>query len=92
MLNTRPFDLVLMDMQMPHMDGLSATRLWREKEALLRLPRMPIVMLTANALPEHVQQSLEAGADRHLAKPIRAGELLQVVETLSAPGLARRAA
>ena len=78
------FDVVLMDMQMPGMDGLSATRLWREREAMLHLPRTPVVMLTANALPEHVEASLKAGADRHLAKPIRAAELLQVVESFAA--------
>ncbi len=77
------FDLVLMDMQMPQMDGLSATRLWREREAMLRLRRTPIVMLTAHALDEHVEQSLRAGADHHLSKPIRAAELLTVVDALT---------
>ena len=92
-MNGGGFDLVLMDMQMPDMDGLSATRLLRETEAALRLPRTPVVMLTANALGEHVEASLKAGADRHLAKPIRAAELLAVVETLTdgAPVRARAA-
>ena len=84
------FDVVLMDMQMPELDGLSATRLLREREAILRLPRTPVVMLTANAMPEHVEASLAAGADRHLAKPIRAGELLAVLQAcLSAHAGAR---
>ena len=90
-LNGAGFDLVLMDMQMPHLDGLSATRLWRETEALRRLPRTPVVMLTANALPDHVHASLQAGADRHLAKPIRAADLLMIVETLAAEADTRRA-
>ncbi len=83
-LNAGRFDLVLMDMQMPRMDGLSATRLLREKERLLQTSRTPVVMLTANAMPEHVEESRRAGADLHLAKPIRAAELLAVVERLAA--------
>lgn len=86
------FDVVLMDMQMPEMDGLSATRLWREREALLQLARTPVVMITAHAFDEHVEQSRRAGADGHLTKPIRAGELLAVVEALASPPQARRAA
>ncbi|HYE47312.1 MAG TPA: ATP-binding protein [Caulobacter sp.] len=68
-----PFDLILMDMQMPVMDGLTAIRALREREA--GKTRLPIVMLTANALPEHVAASLAAGADRHLDKPITAASL-----------------
>ncbi|MFN3523236.1 MAG: ATP-binding protein [Phenylobacterium sp.] len=69
------FDLVLMDMQMPVMDGLSATAAIRAMEAERDLGRTPIVMLTANAMAEHVQASLEAGADGHLAKPITTASL-----------------
>ena len=64
------FDLVLMDMQMPVMDGLTAIRTLRAREM-----RTPIIMLTANALPEHVAASLAAGADRHLDKPVTAASL-----------------
>jgi signal transduction histidine kinase/CheY-like chemotaxis protein len=76
------WDLVLMDMQMPVMDGLSATREIRLHEAALGLDRTPIVMLTANALPEHVAAGVAAGADRHLAKPFNAVELLELVADL----------
>ncbi|MBU3537143.1 response regulator, partial [Alkalihalobacillus clausii] len=48
------FDLVLMDMQMPHMDGLAATRAIRALEAERGDPRTPVVMLSANALEEHI--------------------------------------
>ena len=76
------FDIVLMDMQMPVMDGLTATREIRLNEAVMGLARTPIVMLTANALAEHIASAEAAGADRHLAKPFDAAELLQLVATL----------
>jgi len=76
------YDLVLMDMQMPVMDGLTATREIRLHEAAMGLGRTPIVMLTANALAEHVAAGQAAGADRHLAKPFNAGELLALVSDL----------
>ncbi len=76
------YDLILMDMQMPVMDGLTATREIRTHEVAMGLPRTPIVMLTANALPEHIASAEAAGADRHLAKPFDAGELLELVISL----------
>jgi PAS domain S-box-containing protein len=79
------FDLVLMDMQMPVMDGLSAVRRLREREAELGLGRTPIYVLTGNAMPEHVSASLDAGADGHISKPIVAHDLLQLVATVAAP-------
>ena len=71
------FDIVLMDMQMPVMDGLTATRALRVIEAKSpgRL-RTPVVMLSANAMAEHRAQGVEAGADHHLAKPVTAASLL----------------
>jgi signal transduction histidine kinase/ActR/RegA family two-component response regulator len=77
---TAAFDLILMDMQMPVMDGLTAVRRIRQIEAAGGSGRVPILMLTANALPEHVQASLVAGADRHLTKPITAGGLFAAIE------------
>ena len=76
------YDLILMDMQMPVMDGLTATREIRLHETAMGLPRTPVVMLTANALPEHIASAEAAGADRHLAKPFDAGELLELVISL----------
>ena len=81
------FDLILMDMQMPVMDGLTATREIRLQELALGLDRTPIIMLTANALSEHVAAAEAAGADRHLAKPFDAAELIDLA--LSLPRLAQ---
>lgn len=75
-----PFDLVLMDMQMPGMDGLAATRAIRALEAERGAPRTPIVMLSANAMSEHLVQSTTAGADAHLGKPITAASLLAQIQ------------
>ncbi|MDP1912894.1 ATP-binding protein [Brevundimonas sp.] len=64
------FDLVLMDMQMPVMDGLTATAEIRACETERGWMRTPVLMLTANAMPEHVEAGRKAGADGHLAKPV----------------------
>ena len=78
------FDLVFMDMQMPVMDGLSAIRSIREGERTSQRARTPILMLSANALPEHVAAAYAAGADGHVAKPITPPRLIAAVgEALS---------
>ena len=81
---TQRFDLVLMDMQMPVMDGLTAVRAIRERERQRGAWRTPIVMLTANALPEHEAASLAAGADLHMPKPIEAAKLYGVLQMVAA--------
>ena len=81
------FDLVLMDMQMPEMDGLAATAAIRAQERREGRDRTPVVMLTANALPEHVEAARAAGADHHLSKPFTATDLIALVTDLTAlPG------
>ena len=84
-LNAQAFDLVLMDVQMPVMDGLSATRALRAREAAAGAARTPVLALTANAGPEQAAASRAAGADEHLSKPISADRLLDAVRRLAAP-------
>lgn len=70
------FDLILMDMQMPLMDGLEAVRRIRDREREEGGDRVPICMLTANALPQFKIMAQEAGADDFLTKPISASDLI----------------
>jgi signal transduction histidine kinase/CheY-like chemotaxis protein len=69
------FDVVLMDMQMPVMDGLTATRSIRDWEARQGQVRTPIIMLTANAMDDHRRLAIAAGCDLHVAKPISPADL-----------------
>jgi PAS domain S-box-containing protein len=78
------FDLVLMDMVMPVMDGLAATRAIRELEAAEGRKRVPLAMLTGNATETHVAQAHAAGADAHLAKPLQPEALLSTILQLTA--------
>jgi CheY-like chemotaxis protein len=75
LLEQRPVDLVLMDCQMPVMDGYTATQHIRDRESRQRLPRLPIVALTANAYDEDAAHALEVGMDGHLAKPYTRDQL-----------------
>ena len=75
------FDVVLMDVQMPEMDGLVATAVIREKEKGTG-HRVPIVALTAHAMKGDRERCLAAGMDSYLSKPIRAQELLDLIESL----------
>jgi CheY-like chemotaxis protein len=74
------YDVVLMDVQMPLMDGYSATRKIREWEIARGRAPIPILALTAHALPEEVRKSLDAGCTAHLTKPIRKATLLRAIE------------
>jgi len=69
------FDLVLMDMQMPVMDGLTATAEIRAFERERGWDRTPLLILTANAMPEHIEAGRKAGSDGHLAKPVTMASL-----------------
>jgi CheY-like chemotaxis protein len=79
------YDLVLMDVQMPVMDGLTATREIRAMEGA-RGAATPIVAMTANVLPEQIANCLAAGMDDHLGKPINPTRLLEMVARWSGRG------
>lgn len=83
------FDLVLMDIQMPEMDGVSATREIRRIEAEQGLHRTPIFAVTANVMQDQVAEYLAAGIDGHVAKPVAMDKLLAALT--SAPSAARAA-
>ena len=80
------FDLVLMDMQMPVMDGLTATRAIREREAATpERARTPVLMLSANAMRQHHEAAAACGADGYLAKPVTVASLVDgVLDVLDA--------
>jgi signal transduction histidine kinase/ActR/RegA family two-component response regulator len=84
------FDVVLMDMQMPEMDGLKATQAIRILELTAQLPRTPIAMLSANAMNEHVVQALDAGCDVHIAKPVTPESLVKGIQAALASAVATR--
>ncbi len=73
------FDLVLMDCQMPVMDGYETTKAWRRIEAERALPRLPIIAMTANAMAEDRQRCLDADMDDYLSKPVDRKLLEQIM-------------
>jgi CheY-like chemotaxis protein len=75
-LREHEYDVGLMDMLMPVMDGLEATRAIRAWERAEGRPATPVVALTANAMDDDVRRCLEAGCDAHVAKPVKKAALL----------------
>jgi CheY-like chemotaxis protein/nitrogen-specific signal transduction histidine kinase len=83
---TGHFDVILMDIQMPVMDGIAAAKAIRAAEKAERRPRTPILALTANALVHQVEEYLSAGMDGHVAKPIEITKLYDAMSrALSVP-------
>jgi len=80
--STRTFDLVLMDIQMPEMDGLAATRAIRAAEVAEGRSRVPIVALTAHAMQGDRDKCLAAGMDGYVSKPVRMHQLAEVIACL----------
>ncbi len=85
----RPYDLVLMDVQMPGVDGLTATR--RIRALAPPACDVPIVAMTANVLPAQVAELREAGMDDHVGKPFRRADLFATISRWTAPGARRPA-
>jgi two-component system sensor histidine kinase/response regulator len=83
-LDKRPFDLVLMDVQMPEMDGLEATKLLRERE-MLSGHHQVVVAMTALVMKGDRERCIEAGMDKYLSKPIRSQELDDMLESYMNP-------
>jgi CheY-like chemotaxis protein len=80
-LEQETFDLVLMDVQMPEMDGFEATSAIRVTESRTG-SHIPIIAMTAHAMTEDRERCLAAGMDGYVSKPIHAKELLEAIETL----------
>ena len=79
-LERHSIDVVLMDCQMPVMDGYTATQELRRRETKLGLPRVPVLALTADAFEEDAVRAREAGMDGHLAKPYTREQLLELLK------------
>lgn len=78
-----PFDIVLMDCEMPEMDGLAATAMIREREGDAH--RIPIIAVTASTMKGDKERCLAAGMDDYLAKPLEQDDLMAILERWSRP-------
>jgi len=79
-LETNPYDLVLMDIQMPKMDGFEATRIIRDPESRVLNHAVPIIAMTAHAMKKDRDRCLKAGMDDYMSKPIHPQKLLAAIE------------
>jgi two-component system sensor histidine kinase/response regulator len=78
-LETQSFDLVLMDVQMPEIDGLQATQALREREQSTGRARVPVIAMTAHAMAGDRERCLAAGMDSYISKPIRSRDLFETM-------------
>ncbi|KAG7450831.1 uncharacterized protein BT62DRAFT_928111 [Guyanagaster necrorhizus] len=89
-LQNRPYDIILMDVSMPFMGGMEATELIRAYEMHVDLQPIPIVALTAHAMIGDRERCMQAGMDEHITKPLRRGDLLNIINKLTAERAASR--
>jgi len=82
MMESNVYDIVFMDMQMPIMDGMTATREYRHWESLHHRKLVPIIALSAFALQEEIDKSLEAGCSMHLSKPVKKSVILEAMRRI----------
>ncbi len=75
-----PFDMILMDIQMPGMSGVAACEIIRAEERARRAPPIPIIALSANAMRHQIDAYLAAGMTAHVAKPIELAALYRAIE------------
>lgn len=83
---SKKYDVIFMDVQMPHISGLDTIRRLREQERLGGLSRTPIIVVSANSFVEDIEKSLDAGADEHCGKPIRKSTMVDLVERYAFSG------
>jgi CheY-like chemotaxis protein len=80
-LEKMDYDLVLMDCQMPEMDGYEATRNIRDNNSTVRNHKVPIIAMTANAMQGDREKCLEVGMDDYISKPIKIEKLADMIES-----------
>ena len=80
LLSSEDYDIVLMDCQMPEMDGYEATRIIRNPSSPVRNHRIPIIAMTANAMKGDREECIAAGMDDYIAKPVMPQELVEAIE------------
>ena len=83
MFKLKSYDLVLMDIQMPEMDGMDATRKIREIEAMKGSKHTPIVALSAHAMKNDIDKALSCGMDDYITKPFKPKELYIIIDKLT---------
>jgi len=83
-VNRKTYDLILMDIRMPELDGLEATRIIRANQSITQ---PAIIAMTANAMPEDIQDCRQAGMDAHLSKPFKLADFIQLLEQVAVRSL-----
>ena len=82
MIREKTFDLILMDVRMPVLDGIETTKIIRAPESDIKTKNIPIIALTALAMQEDAERCLKAGMDRYLTKPIHSDKIAYAIADL----------